>query len=55
MNQYDWISIITLSGWLILALGAFQARRMNARTTIVMALAWGAIFLLVVAVFAAVS
>jgi hypothetical protein len=50
-----WVSLIALSGWLVIALGAYRARRVGARNTIVMALAWAAIFLLVAAVFAAIG
>lgn len=46
-----WISIIAMIGWLILALGALRAHRVDAKKGLVMALMWGAIFLLAVAVF----
>ena len=49
------VSIVALLGWLILALRAYRAHRIGARQTIVMMLAWGAIFLLVAAVFAAIG
>lgn len=55
MNQVDLISITALTGWLILALGAFRAHRIGARKSIVMALAWIAIFLLLFGLFSAVS
>ena len=53
MNQ--WVSIVAMVGWLALALSAYRAHRVGAKMTIVLALAWIAIFLLVAAVFAAVS
>ena len=53
MNQ--WVSIVAMAGWLALALSAYRAHRVGAKKTIVLALAWIAIFLLVAAVFAAVS
>jgi hypothetical protein len=53
VNQ--WVSLIAVSGWLVLALGAYRAHRVGAKKTIVLALAWIAIFLLVAAVFAVVS
>jgi len=50
-----WVSLIAMTGWLVLAIGAFRAQRIGAGKTIVMALAWGAIFLLVTAIVSAVS
>ena len=55
MNEYAWVSIIALLGWLVLAFGALRAHRIGARRMIVMGLAWGAIFLFVAAMFAAVG
>ena len=55
MNEYGWVSLIALTGWLVLALGSWRAQRVGAGKTVVMALAWGAIFLLVAGVFAAVA
>jgi hypothetical protein len=49
----NWVSVVALAGWLILALSALRARQLNARKTVVYALIWGAIFLGVAAVFAA--
>ena len=51
----DWLSTIALTGWLVLALTAFRAHRIGAKKTVVMALAWIAIFLLVAGVFAMVA
>lgn len=51
----SWVSIVALLGWLILALSAMRAHRIDARKGLVMALAWGAIFLLVVAVIGGIS
>jgi hypothetical protein len=50
----SWISLIALSGWLILALGSYRAHRIGAGRTVVMGTAWLAIFLLVAGIFAAV-
>ena len=50
-----WVSIIALTGWLVLAASAFRAQRVGAGKTVVMALAWISIFFLVAAVFSAVS
>jgi hypothetical protein len=50
-----WVSIVAMAGWLVLALSAYRAHRVGAKRTIVMALAWIAVFLLVAALFAAVS
>jgi hypothetical protein len=55
VNANAWVSIIALTGWLVLALGSFRAHRVGAGKTVVMALAWGAIFFLVAAVFAVVG
>ena len=55
MNEYGWVSIVAMTGWLVLALGALRARQVGASKIIVMGLAWAAIFLLVALVFAAVA
>lgn len=49
MNQ--WVSIISLVAWLVLALSAFRAHRIGAKQTVVMALVWISIFFLAAAVF----
>ena len=51
MNGFQWVSIIALAGWLILALGAVRAQRISARKGVVMILIWGAIFLTAAAIF----
>ena len=51
MNQYAWVSLVAMLGWLVLAVGAFRAHRMGARKTITLTLAWLAIFVLVTAIF----
>ncbi len=53
MSSLAWVSIISLLGWLVLATGSYRAHRVGAKRTLVMALAWAAIFLLVTGVFAA--
>jgi hypothetical protein len=53
--SYPWVSIIALSGWLILALSSYRAQRVGARKTVVMALAWVSIFFLLAAIFSAVA
>ena len=53
MSAPGWFSLIALAGWLILVLGAYRAHREGGRKTLVMALAWGAIFLLVTAIISA--
>ena len=51
----DWLSIVALTGWLVLALSAYRAHRVGAGKTVVMALAWIAIFLLLAGVFSMVA
>ena len=55
MSEYQWVSIIALCAWLILALGSYRAHRVGAGKTLVMGLAWISIFFLVAAVFSAVA
>jgi hypothetical protein len=47
MNEYNWVSLISLSAFLILALSAYRAHNVGGRKTLVMLLAWGSIFMLV--------
>jgi hypothetical protein len=54
MTSY-WLSAVALIGWLILALAALRARRLNARKAVFYALTWGAIFLAAAAIFGAVG
>lgn len=49
----NWVSIVALLGWLILAGSALRARRLNASKAVIYALIWGAIFFAVAAVFTA--
>jgi len=53
MNEYGWVSLIAMSGALALALSSYRAHQVGAGKTMVMVLAWIAIFLLVAAVFTA--
>ena len=55
MNNLQWVSIIAVSGWLVLALSALRAHRVGARKVIVMALTWAAIFVLTAAIFVALN
>jgi Na+(H+)/acetate symporter ActP len=55
VTEYGWVSIIALSAWLFLAVGAFRAHRVGARKSITMALTWIAIFFLIAAIFSAVA
>ena len=55
MTEYQWVSIVALSAWLILALSAYRAQRIGAGKTLVMVLAWASIFFLVAAVFSVVA
>lgn len=53
MTGGGWVSIIALTAWLILALGAFRSRRVPLGKSLFMAAIWGGIFLLVAAAFTA--
>lgn len=55
MNGTQWISIIAMAGWLVLALSAFRAHQISARKGVVLALIWGAIFLAAAAVFSQIA
>lgn len=50
-----WVSLVSLLGFLVLALAALRAHRLDARKAVVYALIWGSIFLAVAAVFGAVA
>jgi hypothetical protein len=54
MNS-DWVSVVALLGWLILAGSALRARQLNASKAVLYALIWGAIFFAAAAVFKAVA
>jgi hypothetical protein len=51
LTETSWVSAVASLGWLVLALAAFRAHKVNARRTVVYALAWGAIFLAAAAIF----
>ena len=55
MSAYGWVSLVALIGWLVLALGSYRAHRIGAGKTLVMAMAWLAIFLLVTGIVVAVG
>ena len=55
MSEYGWVSVVALTGWLVLALSSWRAHRVGAGKTVVTALAWIAIFLAVVGFFAAIG
>jgi hypothetical protein len=50
-----WISLISLIGFLVLAIAALRAHRLDARKAVVYALVWGSIFLAVAAAFGALA
>lgn len=50
-GEGQWISIIALTGWLILMFGSYRSFRIDTSQTIRMALIWGAIFTGVAFVF----
>ena len=51
MNANAWVSVIAMTGWLVLALSSYRAHQVGAGRTTVMVLAWIAIFLLDAGVF----
>ena len=51
MSQYGWVSLIALGGWLVLALSSYRAHNIGASKTLVMLLAWLAIFALAFGIF----
>ena len=55
MNEGQLVGIVALLGSLILDSSSLRARRVNAGSMVVMALAWGAIFALAAAVFSMVT
>jgi len=55
MNPYGWVSLIALTGWLVLALGSYRAYRVGSRKTLLFATAWVGLFLLVTGIFVAVG
>ena len=44
MSEIDTVQIIALTGWLVLCVSAFSARRLSWRKELSMALIWVAIF-----------
>jgi len=52
MSAYGWVSLIALTGWLILVAGSYRAHRVGTRKTLLIATAWLGLFLLVTGVFA---
>ncbi|MGX7895281.1 hypothetical protein [Tsuneonella sp. HG222] len=55
MTTMSWVSIIALTGWLVLALSAYRSHRLSGKTMMVQGFIWASIFLLVAVVFAAVA
>ena len=51
----DWVSVVALLGWLVLAGSALRARQLSASNAVLYALIWGAIFFAVAAVFSAIG
>ena len=44
MMMDPWLSIVSLTGWLVLAIGAFAGYKLHWKKSLVMALVWVAIF-----------
>ncbi|MXP28495.1 hypothetical protein GRI58_06630 [Porphyrobacter algicida] len=55
MNEFAIVRIISLVGFLVLAMSALNARRIGLRKGATMALAWAAIFVLVALVITAID
>ncbi len=55
MNEFDIVQIISLVGFLVLAVSALSAHRLSMKKGVVMALSWAAIFAVVVLFIRAVS
>jgi hypothetical protein len=55
MNEYAWVSLVSMAGWLVLSVSAFRSYRVGAKKIVTMTLTWLAIFLLVTALFATVG
>lgn len=51
MTEYGWVSLLALTGWLILAAGSYRSYRLGARKTLLIATAWLGLFLLVTGIF----
>ena len=51
MSGVGWVSLIALTGWLVLALGSYRSYRVGARKTLLWATAWLGLFLVVSGVF----
>ena len=51
MSEYDWVQLISVAGFLVLAGSTLASHRLSLRKGLVMALAWGSIFLAVFLVF----
>lgn len=52
--DYPWVSIIAMTGWLVLAVGALAAYRLSWKKGVMMALVWASIFAGVTAFISAV-
>jgi len=55
MSGNNWVSLIALTGWLVLVLSSYRAHRVGAGKTVVMATAWLAIFLLITGIVVAIG
>jgi hypothetical protein len=55
MNDANWVQLVALGGWLILAAGAYASYRKNWSETIRMALVWAGIFVAVALLFSIVA
>lgn len=55
MNEFNIVSIISLLGFLILAVSALRAHQLSMKKGLVMALAWGAIFAIVILFISAIG
>lgn len=55
MNEYSIVGVISLLAWLALAVTAWRGYRVSGKRTLIYALMWGSIFIVVALVFAAIG
>ena len=51
MNAYGWVTLVSLGGWLLLAVSAYASYQLNWKQSVRMVLIWAGIFTAVVLLF----